>query len=50
MSKRSQQLLYVVGAIVLTLVLYFASRKVEKMATADAKASVTFETQLQKAK
>jgi len=50
MSRRSQQLLYVTGAIVLTLVLYFAPKKVEKMATADAKTSVTFEAQLQKAK
>jgi len=50
MSKRSQQLLFVFGAIALTVLLYFAPRKVEKMASADTKTSSSFEAEVEKAK
>src|SRR5947208_2109544 len=50
MSSRSQQLLFVFGAIALTVVLYFAPKKVEKMASAETKTSTSFEAEVTKAK
>jgi tetratricopeptide (TPR) repeat protein len=50
MSRRSQQLVFVLGAAALTLLLYFAPRKVTKMATAEARPGFTIESQIDKAR
>ncbi len=50
MTVRSQQLLFVIGAVALTAVLYFAPRKVDKMVTASVAPSFSFESSIEKAK
>jgi tetratricopeptide (TPR) repeat protein len=50
MTVRSQQLFFVIGAVALTAVLYFAPRKVDKMVTAAAVPSFSFESLNEKAK
>jgi outer membrane protein len=51
MTIRSQQLLFVIGAVALTAVLYFAPRKVDKMVTAATVApSFSFESSIEKAR
>jgi tetratricopeptide (TPR) repeat protein len=50
MSRRSQQLLFIAGAVVLTLLLYFAPKKVDKIETAGIQPAFTFESLIERGK
>src|SRR4051812_25230260 len=50
MSSRMQQLLFVLGAVLLTIGLYLAPKKIEKAEVAMASPSFSFESLIEKAK